>query len=95
VPLLAVAGALGDGADRVRIPGIHTIAAEATAGDDRSLSVALIAVAWGLGNLVSPPLLGLIANRVSLSAAFVLTGSLTLLAAIGLYFRCGASTVGG
>ena len=85
--LLALTASIGDGADRLRIPGIYTVAADATEGDDRSLAIALIAVAWGIANVLSPPLLGLVATKFSLAAAFILIGAFTVVGALVFHFR--------
>ena len=85
VPVLALVGSLGEAADRLRIPGIQTMMADGTDTTTRALSFSLISFSWALGSAVMPPILGVIADRVSLSAAFLIPGSLAVLVALVSY----------
>lgn len=85
VSLLALVGCLGEAADRLRIPGIFTMIADSTERDSRALAFALVNLAWGGAATVTPPLLGLIAERISLSATFLVAGLFAVLSAVLLY----------
>ena len=85
VPILALVGCLGEAVDRLRIPGIYTMIADSTDQGSRSLAVALVAVAWAVASTIMPPILGLIAERISLPATFLVAGPLAVLSAILLY----------
>jgi sugar phosphate permease len=82
VPLLALVGCLGEAADRLRIPGIYTMIADNTDQGSRALAVALVAVAWAIATTVTPPLLGLIAEKMSLPATFLVAGPFAVLSAV-------------
>lgn len=82
VPVLALVGSLGEAADRLRIPGILTIVAEGNDPRNRALAFSLISLSWAMGTAVMPPILGVIADRVSLSAAFLIPGSVAILVAL-------------
>ena len=85
VPLLALVGCLGGAADRLRMPGISTIIADGTEQGSRALALALINLSWAATSTVMPPILGLIAERISLSATFLIAGPFAVLSAILLY----------
>ncbi|MFH1929716.1 MAG: MFS transporter, partial [Chloroflexota bacterium] len=85
VPILAVVGCLGEGADKLRIPGIYTLIATGTDQNNRSLAVALVNVSWAVTSATVPVVLGLIAERISLSATFLVAGPIAVLSAILLY----------
>jgi len=84
VPILALVGCLGEGTDKMRIPGIYTLIATGTDQDNRSLAVALVNVSWAVTGTTVPVVLGLIAERISLSATFLVAGSFALLSALSL-----------
>ncbi len=85
VSILALVGCLGEGADKMRIPGIYTLVAADTDQDNRSLAVALVNVSWAVASAAVPAILGLIADRISLSATFLVAGPFAVLSAILLY----------
>jgi len=82
---LALIGCLGEAADRLRIPGIHSIIADSTDQSSRALAFALVNMSWAVSITVTPPILGLIAEEVSLSATFLVAGSFAVLSAVSLY----------
>ena len=84
-PVLALVGCLGNGADRLRNPGMFTLIAESTDPDSRSLAFALLNMAWAATTTVLPPVLGLIAERTTLSVTFLLVGPLVAASSILLY----------
>ncbi len=84
-PILALVGCLGNGADRLRNPGMFTLIAEDTDQDSRALAFALLNTAWATTATVLPPILGLIAERTTLSATFLLVGPLVAALSILLY----------
>jgi len=85
VPILALVGCLGEGADKLRIPGIYTLIATGTDQNNRSLAVALVNVSWAITCTTVPVVLGLIVERISLSATFLVAGPFAVLSAILLY----------
>ena len=84
-PILAVVGCLGEGVDRLRIPGIYTLIATGTGQGSRSLAVALVNVSWAVTSATVPVVLGFIAERISLSATFLVVGPFAVLSAILLH----------
>ncbi len=84
-PILALVGCLGNGADRIRNPGMFTLIAENTDQDSRALAFALLNMAWAATTTVLPPVLGLIAERTTLSATFLLVGPFVAASSILLY----------
>jgi len=84
-PVLALVGCLGNGADRLRNPGMFTLIAESTDRDSRALAFALLNTAWAATTTVLPPVLGLIAERTALSATFLLVGPFVAASSILLY----------
>ena len=85
VPLLAIVGCLGEAADRLRIPGIYTLVADGTGQRNRAIGVALVNLSWAVASAVTPTVLGLIAERISLPATFLVVGPFAFLSAILLY----------
>ena len=85
VPVLALVGSLGEAADRLRIPGIQTMIADGTEPSARALSFALISFSWALETAVMPPVLGVMAETLSLSAAFFIPGSVAVISAGGFF----------
>ncbi len=84
-PILALVGCIGNGADRLRNPGLFTLIAEGTDPDSRALAFALLNTAWAVTTTVLPPVLGLIAERTTLSATFLLVGPFVAFSSILLY----------
>lgn len=84
-PILALVGCLGNGADRLRNPGVFTLIAEGTDQDSRALAFALLNTAWAVTTTVLPPVLGLIAERTTLSVTFLLVGPFVAISSILLY----------
>ncbi len=84
-PVLALVGCLGNGADRLRNPGMFTLIADSTDQDSRALAFALLNTAWAATTTVLPPVLGLIAERTALSATFLLVGPFVAISSILLY----------
>jgi DHA1 family multidrug resistance protein-like MFS transporter len=84
-PILALVGCLGNGADRLRNPGMFTLIAEGTDQDSQALAFALLNTAWAITTTVLPPVLGLIAERTTLSATFLLVGPSVAISSILLY----------
>ena len=84
-PALALVGCVGNGADRLRSPGMFTMIAEGTDQDSRALAVALLNVAWATTQTGLPPVLGLIVERTTLSMSFLLVGPLVAIFSIVLY----------
>jgi hypothetical protein len=84
-PVLALVGFIGDGADRLRRPGMFTMIAEGTDQDSRALAVALLNVAWATTHTVIPPILGMIVERTTLSVSFWLIGPLVAISSVVLY----------
>ena len=84
-PILALVGCLGNGADRLRNPGMFTLIAESTDPDSRALAFALLNTAWAATTTLLPPVLGLIAERTALSVTFLLVGPLVATSSILLY----------
>jgi len=84
-PILSLVGCLGNGADRLRNPGMFTLIAESTDQDSRALAFALLNTAWAATTTVLPPALGLIAERTALSVTFLLVGPLVAASSILLY----------
>jgi MFS family permease len=84
-PILALVGCLGNGADRLRNPGMFTLIAESTDRDSRALAFAVLNMAWAATTTVLPPVLGLIAEKTTLSATFLLVGPLVAISSILLY----------
>ncbi|MBC8263061.1 MAG: MFS transporter [Anaerolineales bacterium] len=84
-PILALVGCLGNGADRLRTPGMLTLIAEGADQDSRALAFALLNTAWAATTTILPPVLGLIAERTALSVTFLLVGPLVAASSILLY----------
>jgi hypothetical protein len=93
-PVLALVGCVGDGADRLRRPGMFTIIAEGTDQHSRALAVALLNVAWAITHTVIPPVLGMIVERTTLSVSFLLVGSLVTIFSVVLYLWNRGAEVG-
>ncbi len=86
-PILALVGCVGNGADRLRNPGMFTLIAEGTDQDSRALAVALLNTAWATTTTVLPPVLGVVAERTALAATFLLVGPLVAISSVLLYVR--------
>jgi MFS family permease len=84
-PILSLVGCLGNGADRLRNPGMFTLIAESTDQDSRALAFALLNMAWATTTTVLPPVLGLIAERIALSMTFLFVGPFVAMSSILLY----------
>lgn len=89
VGALSVVAGLGIGAV---IPANLTLIASAAPAEGRSLAMGLYGTALGLGTSVSPPVLGWIAERWSLDAAFVVAGAAAMLLCAALAVRLPART---
>jgi MFS family permease len=81
IPLLAITGGIGEAADRLRIPGMHTLLALGTDRRTRSLSIAMSTMAWAIMSMITPPALGLLADSWGLFAAFLVPGAILLISA--------------
>lgn len=84
-PILALVGCLGNGADRLRTPGMFTLIAGSTDPDSQALSFALLNTTWAATTTILPPILGLIAERTTLSVTFLLVGPSVVISCILLY----------
>lgn len=86
-PILALVGCVGNGADRLRNPGMFTLIAEGTDQDSRALTVALLNTAWATTTTVLPPVLGVVAERTTLAVTFLLVGPFVAISSVLLYIR--------
>jgi MFS family permease len=84
-PLLALVGCIGGGADRLRSPGMFTMVAARTDQDSRALAFAMLNTTWAATTTILPPVLGLIAERTTLSVTFLLVGPFVAISSLLLY----------
>lgn len=75
VSVLALVGCLGEGVEALRVPGTVLGATGAANRENWALAIANVNLTAALGGTISPLLLGVIAERVSLQAAFWLGGA--------------------
>jgi len=80
--LLAMAGCLGEAADRLRIPGANTLVANDTDRHSRAFGLALINTSWAVTSTLFSSILGMITDRRGLSATFLMAVPLAVVYAI-------------
>jgi len=81
-PILALIGCIGHGADRLRNPGMFTLIGENVEQDSQPLAYALLNTSWAITMTFLPPFLGLIVERTSLSAPFLIIGPLVVISSM-------------
>lgn len=84
-PILGFIGCLGQGADRLRNPGMFTLIAQDVEKENQPLAFALISTAWAATVTLLPPLMGFIVDRSNLSVPFLIIGPIVVITSVLLF----------
>lgn len=80
-------GRIIDGASGGNIATAMACIADVTSKENRSKTMGMVGVAFGLGFVIGPALGGVLSHKISIAAPFYFAGGLALINAVLVYFR--------